>query len=59
MSSRDFTGHCLDCYRGIAPKDSQLNKLLWMDWIQYYDDYIMEQLFFTDEELDLNIINNN
>jgi hypothetical protein len=23
-----------------------------MDWIQYYDDYIMEQLCFTDEELE-------
>ena len=26
MSSRDFTGHCLDHHRGISPKDSQLNK---------------------------------
>ena len=42
MSSRDFTGHCLDHYRGIAPKDSQLNKPPLMDWIQYYDDYKIE-----------------
>ena len=26
--------------------------------IQYYDDIIMEELCFTDEELDLNVINN-
>ncbi len=26
MSSGDFIGHCLDHYRGISPKDSQLNK---------------------------------
>ena len=59
MSSRDFTGHCLDHHRGITPKDSQLNKPPLVDWNQYYDDYIMEKFCFTDEELDLNIINNN
>ena len=59
MSSRDSTGHYLNHHRGIAPKDSQLNKPPWLDWIQYYDDYILEQLCFTDKELDLNIINNN
>ena len=55
MSSRDFIGHCLDHHRGLPPKDSQLNKPPWMDWVQYYDDEIMEQLDFTDEEFDLNI----
>ena len=59
MSSRDFTGHCLDHHRGIAPKDSQLNKPPWMDWVQYYDDLIMEQLCITEEDFDSNIINNN
>ena len=55
MFSIDFIGHCLDHLRGLAPKDSQLNELPWMDWVQYCDDEIMEQLYFTDEELDLNI----
>jgi hypothetical protein len=47
----------MDHHRGIAMKDSQLNRPPWMDWVDYDNDEVMEQLCFTDENLD-KIINN-
>ena len=57
LNSRDYIGHCMDHHRGIAMKDSQLNRPPWMDWVDYDNDEVMEQLCFTDENLD-KIINN-
>ena len=57
MSSRDFIGHCMVHHRGIAMKNSQLNRTPWMDWAVYDKDDVMEQLCFTNENLD-KIINN-
>ena len=57
LNSRDYIGHCMDHHRGIAMKDSQLNRPPWMDWVEYDNDEVMEQLCFTDEDLD-KIINN-
>ena len=45
-------------HRGIAMKNSQLNRSPWMNWVDYDDDEVMERLCFTDESLD-KFINNN
>ena len=58
MNSRDFIGHCMDHHRGIAMRNSQLNRPPWIDWVEYDDDEVMEKLCFTDESLD-KFINNN
>ena len=57
LNWRDFIGHCMDHHRGIAMKNSQLNRPPWMDWVDYDNDEVMEQLCFSDENLD-KIINN-
>ena len=53
LSSKDFISHCLAHHRGIAMKNYQL-----MDWVEYDNDEIMEQLCFSDINLD-KLINNN
>ena len=58
MSSRDLIGHCMDYHRGIAMRNSQLNRPPWIDWVEYDDDEVMEKLCFTDESLDKYINNN-
>ena len=58
MNSRDFISHCMDHHRGIAMRNSQLNRPPWIDWVEYDDDEVMEKLCFTDESLD-KFINNN
>ena len=58
LSAKYFISHCLDHHRGIAMKNSQLNRPPWMDWVEYEDDEIMEMLCFSDNNLD-KLINNN
>ena len=33
LSANYFVSHCLDHHRGIAMKNSQLNRPPWMDWV--------------------------
>ena len=58
LSAKDFISHCLVHHQGIAMKNSQLNRPPWMDWVEYDDEEIMEQLCFSDINLD-KLINNN
>ena len=58
LSAKDFISHCMDHHRGLAMKNSQLNRPPWIDWVNYEDDEVMELICFTDENLD-NYFNNN
>ena len=40
LSTKDFIGHCMDHHRGLAMKNSQLNRPPWIDWVNYEDDRI-------------------
>ena len=53
LGKKDFLGNVADHHHGIIQKDSQINRLFWLDWVFYSNEEIEQEFCYSLSNIDI------